>query len=583
MSSDTHDKRFWQFGNDVRRLLHLIALAGLVLGITACTRPASSDIHATSTADASARPNFLVILADDLGFSDLGAFGGEITTPHLDRLARDGLRLTGLRTSPTCSPTRAMLMTGTDHHRAGLANMQELITPSQRGQPGYEGHLSANVITVAELLRDSGYHTMMSGKWHLGTAASENPAQRGFQRSFVLVEAGHNHFGKPNLPPPSLGGVHYTEDGEPVEIPEDFYSSDYFTDRLIDFLDEWTEGPFFAYLSFTAPHWPLQAPADVIARYEGRYDTGWEEIRQQRLERQQELGVLPPNTDWEPPSTLMNWQSLSPEQRQNQARKMEIYAAMVERMDWNIGRLLEALEERGELENTVVIFLSDNGAAPDTLANMAAKVPHFPPTEAGERKNWGGIDSLVAYGPQWAQVGTAPRRLYKSVITEGGLISPTIIHYPGFARQGTVESAFATVMDLVPTMLEMAGVSHPASVQEPVDPAGKPVIEPLRGRSMLSFLQRHSERVHDAEAVFGWELFGQRALHQGDWKIAWVSEPNGSGRWELYHLPDDPGERHDRSAEYPERLQVMEQLWQDYADEMGIILEEQVVSPHTGL
>lgn len=551
----------------------IYALA-LILKLAMAATPSVAD--AAVPIAASERPNFLIILADDLGFSDLGAFGGEISTPYLDRLANDGLRMTAMHAAPTCSPTRAMLLTGTDHHRAGLANMHELITPSQRGQPGYEGHLSANVVTVAQLLQDAGYRTLMSGKWHLGTAPSEDPANRGFERVFTLLEGGHNHFGKPNLPPPSLGGANYRENGKPVSIPEDFYSSDYFTDRLIQYLGEDGDRPFFAYLPFTAPHWPLHAPADVIARYEGRYDAGWEALWLERVQRQRQLGILPEHTDASPPDTLRDWNELSPEQRRKQARKMEIYAAMVERMDWNIGRLIDALRQSGRLENTVIVFLSDNGAAPDTLIGLQENVPGFPPTDEGDPSRWGGVDSMLAYGPQWAQAGTAPRRLYKSVITEGGLLTPTIIHYPAFARQGSATSEFATVMDVVPTLLDMAGVEHPAAV----DGAA---IEAVRGRSMLAFLQGQSQRIHPGDAVFGWELFGQRALHRGDWKIAWVSAPNGSGRWELYQLSEDPGERRDLSQQYPDRLREMVELWRQYADEMGIILEEQVVSPHTNL
>ena len=539
---------------------------------------------AAAQPDPDRAPSFLIILADDLGFSDAGAFGGEISTPHLDRLAREGLRLTGLRTSPTCSPTRAMLLTGTDHHLAGLANMAELITPEQRDQPGYEGHLNDRVVTIAELLQQAGYFTVMSGKWHLGRAASENPAARGFERSFALLEAGHNHFGRPNLPPPSLGGVHYTEDGLPVALPEGFYSSDYFAERLIDLLEDEAgrDRPFFAYLPFTAPHWPLQAPAEVIERYRGKYDQGWEKVRQQRLARQRELGILPEQAAVDAPTTLLSWEDLEPEEQRDQARKMEIYAAMVERMDWNIGRVLAYLEQRGRLDHTVVVFLSDNGAAPDTLTGLADKVPDMPAIEEGSREEWGGVDSMLTYGAQWAQVGTTPRRLYKSVITEGGLVSPTILRYPGFARQqGEVGSAFATVMDLAPTLLEMAGVEHPAREGEPSSPKPARQLEPMRGASMLPYLQRHSERIHPASRAFGWELFGQRALHQGDWKIAWVSQPNGSGRWELYHLGEDPGERVDLADRHLERMAAMRQLWEQYAQEMGIVLVEQPISPYT--
>ncbi|NUN01541.1 MAG: sulfatase-like hydrolase/transferase, partial [Bryobacteraceae bacterium] len=277
---------------------------------------------------AAAQPNILVILADDLGFSDLGAFGGEIATPHLDALAREGLRMTDFHTAATCSPTRAMLLSGTDHHRAGIANMGEMLTPAQRGKPGYDGYLSANVATVAELLRDAGYRTLMSGKWHLGTDPAQDPSRRGFERVFALLQAGHNHFGRERRTAANLGGgARYTEDGRPVEIPADFYSSDYFTSKLIAFLQEDTSRPFFAYLPFSAPHWPLHAPAETIAKYRGRYDAGWEALYRERIRRQRELGLLPKGAAAEElPATLRDWDTLDAEERRRQARKMEIYA-----------------------------------------------------------------------------------------------------------------------------------------------------------------------------------------------------------------------------------------------------------------
>ncbi len=552
---------------------HGARLAALLLGMLAFTLGAEAV-----RAEPTARPNFLIVMADDMGFSDVGAFGGEISTPNLDGLARDGLRLTGFHTASTCSPTRAMLMTGTDHHRAGIANMAEMLTPSQRGKPGYDGHLTDTVVTVAELLRDAGYRTLMSGKWHLGNRRPEDdPARRGFERVFALLEAGHNHFGKESTPR-SEWSAHYTEDGVKVELPKDFYSSDYFTDRLVEFLEEDQTRPFFAYLPFSAPHWPLQAPAAVRDRYKGRYDAGWQVLLQERVARQQQLGLLPPNAETSAPATLRDWNSLDTEEKHRQSRKMEIYAAMVDRMDWNIGRVLESLRNSGRLDNTVVVFLSDNGAAPDTLQAMFANVKGFQQRGEGEFAAWGSADSTLAYGPHWAQAATAPHRLYKSVTTEGGITSPTIIRYPGFARQQNgIDGHFATVMDIVPTVLELAGVEHPGTHYH-----GR-TVEPLRGKSMVAYLQKKTDRVHDEDEAIGWELFGQRALRQGDWKADYVSEPNGSGRWALYDLKQDPGERHDLSAQQPGRLKRLVALWEDYARDMGVILDEQVVGPYTGL
>lgn len=528
------------------------------------------------------RPNFLVIVADDLGFSDIGAFGGEIETPSLNRLAESGVRFTDFHTAATCSPTRAMLMTGVDHHRAGIANMNELMVPEQRGRPGYLGHISDNVVTVAELLRDAGYFTVMSGKWHLGMASPQNPVQRGFERSFALLPGGENHFGRPSQFPRAMASSIYTVDGAPLPIealPDDFYSSDYFAERLLQFLraqrGETTKKrqPFFAYLPFTAPHWPLQAPAENIEKYRGRYNRGWEALRQERLQRQQRLGLLAAGTDMEPPATLAKWDELDAEQKRRQARMMEVYAAMVDRMDYNIGRVVDYLREQGELDNTVIVFFSDNGAEGGNAARQVSLATGSR-LEPVPYENLGGPKSLVSYGAHWAQAATAPFRLYKSNATEGGLRVPMIIRYPKFARQGAVDNGFMTVMDIAPTLLEMAGVEAPGKRYR-----GR-VIEPMSGRSLLSYLQGRSERVHDGSHAVGWELFGQRALRQDDWKIVYASSPNGSGRWELYDLSKDPGERQDLSARHPDRLRAMVAEWDRYAAANEIILHEQVISPY---
>src|SRR3546814_124428 len=304
-------------------------------------------------------PNLLVIVADDLGYSDLGAFGGEIRTPHLDRLALAGIRLAGFHTAPTCSPTRSMLLSGTDNHLAGLGTMAEMIRPNQQGKPGYEGYLRRDVATLAERLAAEGYRTLFSGKWHLGLTEEQDPHARGFQRSFSLAQGGHNHFGT-DADPDRPNAATYREHGRRVtHLPSDFYSSDYFASRLIAYLGErprtkTARNPFFAYLSFTAPHWPLQAPSEDIARYRRRYDEGFDRLRERRLARQRELGILAPNVV---PHTPRNrdgsWDSLTADQQVLAARNMEIYAAMVDRLDQNVGRVIEALRASGELDNKI--------------------------------------------------------------------------------------------------------------------------------------------------------------------------------------------------------------------------------------
>lgn len=556
--------------------------AAIALGLLLCM-----TLPAMAAAQAPLRPNIVVILADDLGFSDIGAFGGEIATPNLDKLARRGLRLTGFHTAAACSPTRAMLMSGTDNHRAGLGNMIELRSPGQVGQPGYEGYLSERVVSLPELLRDAGYETIMSGKWHLGVEPEQDPFRRGFEKTFASLPAGNNHFGKDPLSGEAAKNRQviqftFTENGETVErLPDDYYSSDYFTDRLIDFIsdnfisdnEERRTRPFFAYLAFTAPHWPLQAPASSIEKYQGRYDSGWEVLRRERLQRQRELGVLPANAPMDAPATLASWDALTDEQKRYKAREMEVYAAMIDRMDWNIGKLVDYLTETGEIDNTIILFFSDNGAeggnALHEIEEVAGiRIPRTP------YENIGTANSVNSLGPHWAQAISAPRRLYKSNAAEGGILVSAIVHYPKSVRQGQIDGNLISVMDVMPTLLELAGGEHPGTQYR-----GREV-EPMQGVSLLPFLLGKTDDVRTDQDYLGWELFGQRAIRQGDWKIAWISKPNGSGRWELYDLEKDPGERTDLSARHPERFDAMLRLWERYAEENRIIPHEYLVSPY---
>jgi arylsulfatase A-like enzyme len=531
----------------------------------------------------SQRPNFLVIVADDLGFSDLGAFGGEIATPNLDALASAGLRLTDFHTAPTCSPTRSMLLTGTDHHIAGIGTMAEALTPELIGKPGYEGYLNDRVVALPELLREAGYQTLMSGKWHLGLKAELAPHARGFERSFALLPGAANHYGfeptydeqTPRLlkSTPAL----YIEDQTFVEqLPEGFYSSDAFGDKLLQYLKERDQSrPFFAYLPFSAPHWPLQAPAEVVARYKGRYDAGPEVLRQERLEKLRELGLIKAETRAHPVDN--HWETLSDEQRQRSARSMEVYAAMVERMDWNIGRVLDYLRNQGQLDNTLVLFMSDNGAEGALLEAFPKFGPHLASYldqhYDNSLENIGRANSYVWYGPQWAQAATAPSRLFKAFTSEGGIRVPALVHYPALARQGQISHQFSTVMDIAPTLLDLAGVRHPGTRWRGRDVAA------LRGKSWLGYLSGETEQVHDDNTVTGWELFGRRAIRQGQWKAVYIPGPVGPATWQLYDLASDPGEIDDLAQAQPARLQALLGEWQKYVEETGVILSESPFQP----
>lgn len=545
------------------------ALAILALATSlACGRQAVEP--ATSHAASAVRPNILLVLVDDMGFSDLGAFGGEIRTPHLDALAQSGLRFTDFHVTPVCAPTRAELLTGVDHHQTGIGNFPELRQDNQKDAPGYEGYLTDEVATIAERLSAAGYATFMSGKWHLGYDPRANPAVRGFDRSFVLLGGGHNHFGRdPNYQAviPNAGTV-YTEDGKQVPTPEDFYSSDYFTQRLIEFLSSSPgDRPFFGYLAFTAPHFPIQAPAEDIARYAGRYDAGYEALRAQRLERLTALGLVGPEVEAHAPSDPKPWSELTPDERRIEARMMEAYAGMVDRIDQNIGRLIAALTARGLDQNTVILFLADNGAEGHRLERsvIAAEQGRRLLASGDNRlESIGTAKSYVWYGPNWAEAATAPSRLYKSFPTEGGTRVPAFLWNPGRVRSG-VSASYVSVRDVLPTLLDYAGVP----ITEEVD--GRPVRLP-QGRSIRPWVEDARLEPDDEEVVANGEMFGRLYARRGRMKALMIPPPTGPGVWQLYDVVADPGEIHDLGAERPDVLAALESQWERYAKEKGVVL-----------
>jgi arylsulfatase A-like enzyme len=522
------------------------------------------------------RPNFLVIVADDLGFSDIGSFGGEIHTPNLDKLAYAGLRLTDFHSAPACSPTRAMLMTGTDHHIAGIGTMLEVTIPGFEGAPGYEGYLNDRVVALPELLRDAGYQTFMSGKWHLGDTIETSPWARGFERSFALLPAGGSHYGGGLFSRFATVATLYTEDDRFVDVPEGFYSSDYFTDKLLQYFGQRTPGedrPFFAYLPYQAPHWPLQAPDDDIAKYRDRYAEGPDVLRDRRLKALKEFGLCGPDVVPHPvvADTCKEWADMTPEEQAVSARAMEVYAAMVENMDRNIGRVTDYLAATGELENTVVIFLSDNGAEGAIVEAMPLSGAYIMEQVRlhydNSLDNIGRPSSCIWYGPRWAQAATAPSRLHKAFTTEGGIRVVSFITWPGFRRQGEIGTAFSTVMDIMPTLLELAGTAHPGAFYKGHD------LVPMRGRSLVPYMDKQADAVHGSETGTGWELFGRRAIRQGDWKALYLPAPYGPGKWQLYDLSGDPGEIEDMAEIRPEKLAELLRQWDAYVAENGVILD----------
>ncbi|KAI0178659.1 alkaline phosphatase-like protein [Hypoxylon sp. FL1284] len=548
------------------------------------------------------RPNFLIVLADDLGFSDVGSFGGEINTPNVDKLSKNGIRFTDFHAAAACSPSRAMIMTGTDHHIAGLGNLVEwtnvsgqndpngtMSTAVQRGMPGYEGYLNERVAALPEVLRDAGYLTLMSGKWHLGLTPERSPRARGFERSFAHLPACSNHFGFepqledadsiPEFMTMSFIALH-SEDGEYVrKLPENWYSSNGYGDKMVSYLRDWKEGgddrPFFGYLPFTAPHWPLQAPQEYIKKYRGVYDDGPDALRAKRLQRLKDLGMVAQDVEPHPvvAEETKQWNEMSAEERANSCRAMECFAGMVECIDANVGKVTDYLEEIGELDNTFICFLSDNGAegaAYEAYPIVKSTVlQHLQKYYNNHIDNLGNGDSFIWYGPRWAQAATAPSRLYKAYTTEGGVRVPYVMKPParfaGGFEAGGVTHQFATVMDLAPTILDMAGVAHPAPTYQ-----GREVV-PMRGKSMVPYLEKKAESIHDKDFINGWETCGRAACRKGDWKIVFIPKPKGPERWQLYNLARDPGEVHDLAEKEPERLAELVKLWDQYVLETGVV------------
>ncbi|ABN68605.1 Arylsulfatase (AS) (Aryl-sulfate sulphohydrolase) [Scheffersomyces stipitis CBS 6054] len=532
------------------------------------------------------KPNFLVIVADDLGFTDLSAFGGEIHTPNLQKLADRGVRLTDFHTASACSPTRSMLFSGTDNHIAGLGQMAEFASRHPEkfaGKKGYEGYLNDRVVALPEILKEYGdYFTFISGKWHLGLLPEYWPSKRGFEKSFTLLPGAGNHYkyitkdenGEfVKFLPPLFAEDDRSVDAE-KELPEDFYSTDYFTDKGIEFITSESRNgrPFFGCLTYTAPHWPYQAPQSRIDKYKGVYDGGPEELRRRRLASAAKIGIIPEGVVPHPIKTIRKrWSELTENERKIEARIMETYAAMVEILDENIGRVVDHLEKTGELDNTFILFMSDNGAEGmlmEALPLTALRINTFIEKYYNNAlDNIGKKDSFVFYGDQWAQAATSPHSMYKMWSTEGAIVCPLIIHYPPLlkSKQSKILDAFTTVMDILPTVLELADVKHPGNFYK-----GREVAVP-RGSSWVSYLADNSDRVHQEDTVTGWELFGQQAIRKGSYKALYIPAPFGPEKWQLFNIKEDPGETKDLAETETRVLSELINLWAVYAAETGLI------------
>lgn len=547
---------------------------------TACFLCVLLCVHAEpnyARATESARPNIVIILTDDMGYSDLGCYGGEINTPHLNALAENGLRFTQFYNTGRCCPTRASLLTGLYPHQTGVGHMT-----GDRKQPGYRGDLNGNCVTIAEVLRTAGYGTLMCGKWHVTPAPKRGdkldrhnwPLQRGFDRFYGTIMGGGSYFDPATL----------TSDNELI-VPEDFddyYYTDAITDNAVRFIEQRdSQRPFFLYVAYTAAHWPMHAKPAEIAKYDGKYDVGWDAIRQRRYERMQQLGVIDSTAQLSP--NVQDWDAV--EDQAWYADRMEVYAAMVDAMDQGVGRIVDALRAQGQLDDTLVLYLQDNGGCQEEIKSL-----HEPTTEAALRPNAkplgprakqfdltpaytrdgqpvrlgrgvtpGPADTFSSYGIEWANASNTPFRQYKHFVHEGGISTPLIAHWPAqIERPGELERQPGHLIDLMATCVDLAGAEYPTQ-------RGEQAVVPREGVSLRPAFA--GESLQRSQPLF-WEHEGNRAVRAGDWKLVAKGK---TGPWELYQISVDRSEMNDLAAEHPEKIAELSAAWDAWAERAHVL------------
>jgi arylsulfatase len=495
------------------------------------------------------RPNIVLIMVDDMGFSDLGCYGSEIRTPNLDTLADGGMRFTHFYNAARCCPTRASLLTGLHPHQAGMGGMVN--GDGIEGSP-YQGWINKECVTLAEVLGSAGYATYMSGKWHVGEEHPHWPMDRGFDRHYGLISGGMNYW---DIRKGKRAGIVRKFSNENVqELPpaEGFYATDAFTDYAVERVAEHPDGeqPFFLYLSYTAPHWPLHAWPEDIARYEDRYAGGWAPLRRERYERVKEMGLIDPAWPLSPADeNAADWDALDEETWALMARKMAVYAAQVDRMDQGVGRVVAALKEKGVFEDTLIMFLSDNGACHEGG-------PLGFDRDEGQGGPLGGPDSYQSYGLSWSNASNVPFRRHKHWVHEGGIATPLIVHWPGHVEAGSIVGDVGHVIDVMPTCCEVAGTSYPEEY------GGRPVT-PVEGRSLVPVFEGRDREPHE---VLHWAHEGNHAIRTGKWKL--VMEKNGP--WELYDMEADRTELRNLASEMPELMAELRERFEGWARRVGV-------------
>ena len=511
------------------------------------------------------RPNILFIVADDMGYSDCTPFGGEIKTPNLQKLADEGLRMTNFYTMPACSPARSFMLTGVDNHLNGLGVMKEAIdvlavldpdlVKALEAKPGYEGYLNKSVATIPEILRQHGYQSYLSGKWHMGEKEGQWPLDRGFDKSYGLLGAGGSH-SSPINPIVPTDTKAFAENYELIEVPDDYYSTKNFTDKMIEFIKNGDKNkPFFGYLAYTAPHDPLEVPEEYSNKYKGMYDEGYDVLRKKRYERLVEAGILKGGAELSE-KLAPNWDDLTELEKKTEARSYEVYAGMIDYMDEQIGRVLDYLKESGQYYNTMIVFLSDNGSEWKFIEEYSPGSPEYvAKTFDMSFEAIGKPGSAESIGPGFAQACESPFYGYKEEVAEGGIRTPTIIKWHKMDKDlvGNIDRhAIGHVKDLAATIYDMLGITYPSTYK------GNE-LEEMSGVSMIPFLTGESKEINTG--YIGFELHGAKAIRKGDWKLLWNKKEE---KWELFNLKRDLGETKDVSVENPEVFEEMKGYWHDY-------------------
>jgi arylsulfatase A-like enzyme len=510
---------------------------------------------------AAQRPNIVLILNDDMGFSDIGCYGGEVETPNLDRLAANGVRFTQGYNTARCCPSRASLLTGLHPHQTGVGHMT-----ADWGLEGYRGDLNDRCVTMAEVLKDAGYATYMSGKWHVTRHIAPDgpksswPRQRGFDRYHGIITGAADYWAPKT----------WTQENDSADVPDgEWYITDAISDQAAEYITDHCaaqpETPFFAYVAYTAPHWPLHALPEDIERYRGRFDAGWDVLREERLERMIEMGLIDASwrlTDRDP--SQPPWEEVA--HKEWQCRRMEVYAAQTDRMDQGIGRLIAALEKTGQLDNTLIVFLADNGGCAEEIeakwfrnpegSDIAqARTRDGEPVQFGNDPDFmpGGQETYQSYGIPWANVSNTPFRLYKHWVHEGGIATPVIFHWPrGMEARGELRHQPAQLPDFMATFIEVAEAAYPA------ERTGEP-IPPLEGYSLLPILEG---KPNDREALY-WEHEGNCAVRRDEWKLV----KRYPGDWELYDMNTDRTEMNDLAAAKPDVVAELSDMWRAWAED----------------